>query len=90
MKNKELQKHKNDVLTFAQGDPLSVCPICGSIGNLYHKYKYCPECGQRIKVVSKEDFKRLRERVDKLPKEDFVAVTRSGCNGWNDVRGIFE
>lgn len=90
MNYEDLKKHKSDVLTFSQGDPLSVCPICGSIGNLYHKYKYCPECGQRIKVVSKEDFKKLRERVEKLKREDFDAVTCSGCNGWNDVRGIFE
>lgn len=86
----EVKKYRDECLTMYNLEPMAVCPICGSIGSLYHKYNYCPECGQRIKAIPGDKWKALVERVKKLSEEDVKEVTVSGANGWNDVRGIFE
>ena len=65
-----------------------VCPICLSvaIGKKWASHvKYCPDCGQHIKVDTKL-FCNLEEKVAELPEEDKKKICEFQIYGGIDVK----
>ena len=67
-----------------------MCPKCLSIyiGDKWAaKAKYCPECGQRIKVINIKDFKDLEKGLAKIGADDVEKVAEKYlCN----ISGIYK
>ena len=73
-------KDERDEILYVPRDVLGgfMCPKCLSIAIGQHwadKAKYCPECGQRVKIIADKDFKDLLKQVEKLEGDDRQHVT---------------
>lgn len=73
-------KNDRDEVIYVPRDEVGggfMCPMCLSIaiGNKWaEKAKYCPECGQHIKVISGKDFEDLQKTAEKVGGADFTKV----------------
>ena len=89
-------KDERDEILYIQRDVLGgfTCPKCLSIAigkSWADKAKYCPECGQRIKLIGDKDFKDLLKQVEKLEGDDRQHVTVIYSNGISDrISGIYK
>lgn len=68
-----MKKPRDELLIIPENEVVGgfICPICQSvaIGARWAKHaKYCPDCGQRIKIDSKA-FNDLKEKAEQLPEE---------------------
>ena len=86
-------KSDRDELLYLPRDEVGggfMCPKCLSIvkGDKWaDKAKYCPECGQHIKIISIKDFRELEKELSKVGGDDVekVAVKYLG-----NVSGIYK
>lgn len=86
-------KIERDELLYIPRDEVGggfMCPKCLSIaiGDKWaDKAKYCPDCGQHIKVIAGKDFNDLKKGLDKIGADDVdkVAVKYLGR-----VSGIYK
>lgn len=85
-------KDERDETLYIPRDVLGgfMCPKCLSvaIGKTWaDRAKYCPECGQHIKVIGQKDFEDLLKQADKLKGEDVKQVAVYYLNG---ISGIYK
>ena len=67
-----------------------MCPKCLSVAigkSWADRAKYCPECGQHIKIINTKDFEDLLKQADKLKGEDIKQVAVYYLNG---ISGIYK
>lgn len=67
-----------------------MCPKCLSIAigdSWAAKAKYCPECGQHIKVISIKDFKDLEKGLAKIGADDVEKVAEKYLG---NISGIYK
>ena len=92
-KAKKMQKIERDLtLAIPFNDVLGCgCPLCNSqaIGlKLKKDMRYCPYCGQHLKMVSVDDgsWKQLLEDVRKIPdvEQTNIVVTK-----WDCIAGVY-
>ena len=67
-----------------------ICPKCYGIagaGVEPYKLKYCPECGQHLKIIGHKDFKDLAGKAKQFNGAEFekIALVFMG-----DIRGIYK
>ena len=74
-------KNDRDEILYVPRDTLGgfMCPNCLSIaiGDKWaDKAKYCPECGQHIKVIAQDDFKELEQKAKGFDKEELDKIAK--------------
>lgn len=85
-----------DEMLYVPRDVLGgfMCPMCLSIaiGKRWADHaKYCPECGQRLKIIEAKDFEELLKKTEKLDRDDRQHVAVYYSNGINDrISGIYK
>ena len=94
-----MKKDRDELLVIPEQDVVGgfICPICLSvaIGNKWASHaKYCPDCGQHIKIDT-EQFKKLRDMAMTIPENERDGICEHtvfiGLNGYEkNIAGVYK
>ena len=94
-----MKKDRDELLVIPEQEVVGgfICPICQgvAIGNNWASHaKYCPDCGQHIKIDT-EQFIKLRDKVLTIPENERDGICENtvfiGLNGYEKtIAGVYK